>query len=822
MKRIVVLIALLFWFGCAANAQTALFSGRASDTTRTQVDLTTAPYNAACNGGDDTAAFLAFKAAFQFTTPVQLNVPAGKNCVFTPVSGAGQFPFKGISNLLVNFNGSTMTNGAGSGNNFIFGGLGQIYDNAHSVRLQTVSAGSSCATIITQSQVNISNVTNSAGTAAFTASISGATMTVTAVSAGTLAVGQIVIGPGQVLGVDKAIPGTVITALGSGTGGTGTYTLATSQSLGSQSFSSVGVIRLTVSSTAGFGANDTIVVQNVTGDQALTNSTNGLWLSQKIDATHLDLLQSPFNGGTYTSGGTVGGDLTFLFPIGSKVMVGGFSLQSYWYDAYGAPSNVQYFEYKTVASINSGTHQVCFDTPLVNSYKSTWPQFNTGTFFQVDPGGPATLWWLDPSWETVQEYQNIVISNPSFQTTAQGRSIKWTNASTTDTTCMVPSQDETFTWNGLIGTLCSIETDKLIGTFNIINTHIRKLFFQSSSTTRLVVTNSTFDQSLAGTGNSFVGNGVTTSGAGLPPTTASMTIGAGAYGASTGSATCTNCVIANDLGGPTGYDQDVSTLSVCYTFGATGIITIPNWCSYGVAPAEIQTRWAVPGANFFLKVPAGTYGLGQVIDVTQDLTNTYIATSFTSGFPPAPGGSIGSISPHAAASFTCTNCTGNTNAVALSDPSCAGLPMFSCMVATYTGSASGATAGASLPVIGSITSIAMTPHPLYGGAGTLTWALSQFNNWPFFKISDGSSISFDSSGGGPLINVKTGDSITRTITATTVNNAQTGDVLNAPGFPIWSYRASNSGPDYSANTPGASPQPVLTLKMLTNQGAVYP
>jgi hypothetical protein len=816
-RRIALAIALIT--AAPAFSQTALFSGRAADTTRVQKNIVT-DYGATCNGvADDTSAFLTFKAAFQSATPVQLNAPPGVNCVFTPVSGEGQFPFKGIGNLLVNFNGSTMTNGAGGSNNFIFGGKGQIYDNAHSVRLQTVSAGSSCATIITQTQVNVSNAANSAGTASFTASISGTTMTVTAVSAGTLAVGQIVFGPGSTIGVNKAIPGTVITALGSGSGGTGTYTLATSQSLGSQNFSSVGVIRLTVSSTAGFGANDTVVVRNVTGSQALTNSTNGLWWSQKVDATHLDLFQSPFNGGTYTSGGTVGGDLTSLFPVGSKVMLGGFSLQSYWYDAFGAPSNVQYFEYKTVASVNSGTQQVCFDSPLVNTYKSTWPQFNTGTFFQVDPGGPATMWVLDPSWETTQEYQNIVISNPSFQTTAQGRSIKWTNASTADATCMVPSQDETFTWDGLIGTACSIETDKLIVTFNILNSHIRKLFFQSSSTTNLVVTNSTFDQSLAGTGNSFVGNGVTTSGSGLPSDQPSMSIGAGAYGASTGAATCTNCVIANDLGGPTGYDQDVSTLSVCYTFGATGIITIPNWCSYGVAPAEMQTRWAVPRANFFLKVASGTYALGQVLDVTQTLTNTLIATSFTSGFPTAPGGSIGSISPHAAASFTCTNCTGNTNAVALSDPSCAGLPMYSCMVLPYTGGASGTTPGALMPVIGSLASITMTPHPLYGGAGTLTWALSQFNNWPFFKISDGSSISYDNAGGGPLINMMVGDNVARIITPTTVTGGQSGDVLNAPGFPIWSYRGGNSAPLFSANTSGS---PVLTLKMLTNQGVVFP
>jgi len=62
--------------------------------------------------------------------------------------------------------------------------------------------------------------------ATFTASIAGATMTVSAVASGTLAVGQTVVG-------GTVAVGTVITALGTGTGGTGTYTVGISQTVGS-------------------------------------------------------------------------------------------------------------------------------------------------------------------------------------------------------------------------------------------------------------------------------------------------------------------------------------------------------------------------------------------------------------------------------------------------------------------------------------------------------------------------------------------------------------------------------------------------------------
>lgn len=68
--------------------------------------------------------------------------------------------------------------------------------------------------------------TSSAG-AIITASMSGTTMTVTAVSSGTLYVGQTIQGAG-------ITTQTIITALGSGSGGTGTYTINNSQTISSE------------------------------------------------------------------------------------------------------------------------------------------------------------------------------------------------------------------------------------------------------------------------------------------------------------------------------------------------------------------------------------------------------------------------------------------------------------------------------------------------------------------------------------------------------------------------------------------------------------
>lgn len=78
--------------------------------------------------------------------------------------------------------------------------------------------------------INIGSPNSSAAT--YTAAIAGATMTVSAVASGTLAVGQTVTGP-------NVLPGTVITALGTGSGGTGTYTVAKAHTVASATLHSV-------------------------------------------------------------------------------------------------------------------------------------------------------------------------------------------------------------------------------------------------------------------------------------------------------------------------------------------------------------------------------------------------------------------------------------------------------------------------------------------------------------------------------------------------------------------------------------------------------
>lgn len=71
--------------------------------------------------------------------------------------------------------------------------------------------------------------------ASVTGSISGVTLTVSAVGSGTLAVGQLITGTG-------VASGTFITALGTGSGGTGTYTVGISQTVASTTITAAAMV----------------------------------------------------------------------------------------------------------------------------------------------------------------------------------------------------------------------------------------------------------------------------------------------------------------------------------------------------------------------------------------------------------------------------------------------------------------------------------------------------------------------------------------------------------------------------------------------------
>ena len=771
-------------------------------------------------GTNDIAAFLAFQtdAIALGATPVTLSLN-NQQCQPGPNSAEKQF-FKGIQNLVVDGGGPSASIYALTPSQpLLFGGNGQRQNSRFSVRTDTANAGDSCVTLKTQPQTNVTNVSVPAAQSTVTASQAGFSMVVTAVLTGPgPQLGQQVFGAGSTVGTNATIRGTVITACPGGVcGGTGTYTVNTSLTLPSQTLTAKSTVRYSVASTSGYTDGDAVYFQGVSGTVSgntttFSNAINNMQWVRVIDGTTLDAFQIVDPGSMiYTSGGTAGGDRTSLFPVGSPVLMTGWINQAYWQTPYAFPSNPHFFEYKIVTSTNSSTHEVCFDTPLANTYKSTWPQYNTGSAFEVDPGGPATLYAIDPTWELNHEYKNFAYSSPNFQNISPGRTVKWTNVTTPDygTYCMAPSQNVTYTWQNVSGPNCDIETDKIVTTYNLTDVSLLKMNVQSSSILTLNATRVAFGQGLFGSPKNFVGNTVSAGGSGLSPGDVIMNTGVTAYGRSD-TWTCNGCSVA--AGFTFGQGGLVQPSSSLWTYRSDGVIVIPNWLNYGAV--EIQVRGLVPGTNFILGNPS-VYAIGQVTDVTQDFDNIYVATSFTSGFPSSF--TPVQYSTHPAPKFTCVGCSGEL--IEQFNGCTAELPLFSCLARTFTGSATGTTVKPRSIMWGYLSSLTMNVTTPYGGAGNLSLSLSQFNNWSGFDIPTGASQTFGSTfGGGPSVNMKIGGS--RTVTTSGVTGAQSLDSLFSPGSNFWFRGQQSSGPVFSANTPSDSP--VATVTITTNQGVVYP
>ena len=125
-------------------------------------------------------------------------------------------------------------------------------------------------------------------TSSFTGSISGTTLTVSAVASGTILVGAVISGTG-------VTAGTRITAYGTGTGGTGDYTIDTSQTVSSTAISGTSPTRITVT-------NSGIYNFQFTGVLVSTNSSDkDAWIWIRRDGTDIGYSGIPItnniNGG---------------------------------------------------------------------------------------------------------------------------------------------------------------------------------------------------------------------------------------------------------------------------------------------------------------------------------------------------------------------------------------------------------------------------------------------------------------------------------------------------------------------------------------------
>jgi hypothetical protein len=496
--------------------------------------------------------------------------------------------------------------------------------------------------------------------------------------------------------------------------------------------------------------------------------------------------------------------------------------------------------------------------PLQNTYKSTWPNYNSGSQFEVDAGGPGTLYALDPSWDTQVEYRGLTISQNNFQTYANGRSVTYRDVKFTGAACAIPTQN--YLWQAINTDMsgCNMEVDKLVTSMVLDRVTINQIKFQSSSTDLVTISNSTIKSQLGGTPkkavisdtkitdfrpgayaygrsdevictncvfSNFQPGGVYESGFGSNPVQISYSMsngvisfpnGTAVLGAANNGSGKVRLTVASTAGLASNDRVNVSGIAGTYEAnGGNKLITVIDATHVDLPEASFANsfksggfislyapRWAVPGTYLLWVGSQGTGPVFRVLDVTQDQNFTYIKTDQAGGFPAYSGAKL-AIRVHPAPKFTCRNCSGSNDALDLSSAP-AGAPLYSYSKRTYSAS-SGTTPGLKVNMWGKLSSAKFnvtTP-----ASGPLQFQLSQFNNWPVMD-GRGAVANF-----GPAINMAVAGQ--RTVTRTGVAGMQTQDKLGVPSDPAMMLGTSYSGPTFNAATKSSAE---ITVELVTDQG----
>lgn len=148
---------------------------------------------------------------------------------------------------------------------------------------------------------------------------------------------------------------------------------------------------------------------------------------------------------------------------------------------FGDPPNPQILQYVQILSTAScaGSGIITITSPLIDTYKSTWPVYNAGDILHSDDGGPATLYQLVQDWDATQVYYGLKINQASGQTNAIGRDITFRDATCPIAFCVIPSQNKIFRAINFQAAGSSVEIDKVVENVIMDNVAYRRLIFQS-------------------------------------------------------------------------------------------------------------------------------------------------------------------------------------------------------------------------------------------------------------------------------------------------------------------------------------------------------
>jgi hypothetical protein len=498
---------------------------------------------------------------------------------------------------------------------------------------------------------------------------------------------------------------------------------------------------------------------------------------------------------------------TSRFAVGGWAMMSGLDMQM-----YGYPTNHARFEYLKIASIDAGTGVITFTTPLVDSYKSTWPVYNTsGANF----GGPATLYAMDPRFEHTSVVNGLTIAQFA-QYGVSGLDLTFNDCTFAGTGQLGPhpTMAKRVVFNDCVATGTTLEIDKLVTLLEVNGGTWRVLNYQSANSIReTILDNVIVTASIVGSPWKFIiRNGCDIAyyqcatvffGYANELIVSDSTIhlwSSGAVGTSHRTL---------DGGTQDGIDQDATMVG--------GVITVP-----AAMRAISISQWGIEGGRlFFVDTAVGNIASFTITDVTESAPggDILVHTDWSGNggdYPDRDFGALGVwLQTHPAPICSFDNVTGCAEVVDLSRAP-AGLPMWSYTSRDYDGSLFGV--GAYVAIIGRVVRIKVTvTTPYTGTAPTLTATV--FPGWANDLEGAGqTNIQF-------TINLKVAG--VRELDASAGSypvswtGGQTGDTLPSPGLSAAKWIAGNFNVNQSvADIRGESPAvwPLFTVECETDQG----
>lgn len=460
---------------------------------------------------------------------------------------------------------------------------------------------------------------------------------------------------------------------------------------------------------------------------------------------------------------------------------------------YGNPPNPYWAEYVFITAVDLVGGTVTIQSPLRNSYKSTWPNWVTGfpgtgapnyTGGGFSLGGPATLYLIHQDWNATHVYNNV-----NFKLTPTLINVNCRDATFSGCTfeAFGPncSQQINFTVDGATIPI-SWEIDKGTTNFFLSNSTIRGLNFFSAWPDNATLNNVTIQNDLNNSPKSFTAANCTfPTGVGFGPSSFGNGNSVNISNTSFAGQTVVGGVSESDLTGTGGYSMSGGIISRLKA-GGTGA----------------QPQWATPDHYFYIGSRFGFENTPlKVLDVWDNGTTLFIQTDQTGGFPPL-------VSPATTYSartgqirdFSFSNCTGCDDANSWSAV-ITGQPQFSQWHLTYSGNIGAANSVHQFNAVGKVISVKITVAAGYS-AGT-------FNlNSPFVVTKPANTAVF----WNPVIDLTTPG--VRTITPSSTVSLGTDSGLALPNSGALRIPENQMTAAMSGVTGSGS----VTLEILTDQG----